>query len=123
MIAQYYENRGDAYKAGVFYAHQTLKQYAKAITLLSQSSNEIAIEKAIEVVCFLFMYLTYWKVGKAKNEEITNQVLSYLWGDTDGIPKDLNYIYRLHLNLENWEKAAKTAVLIARQEQELGICL
>jgi hypothetical protein len=38
----------------------------------------------------------------------------------DGVPKDPNYIYRLYVALEKYEDAAKTALLIARQEQDLG---
>jgi WD repeat-containing protein 19 len=41
-------------------------------------------------------------------------------GDTDGVPKDPHYIYKLHIALENYDQIAPTAVIIARQEQELG---
>merc|ERR1711988_1607974 len=39
---------------------------------------------------------------------------------TDGLPKDPNYIFRLYMALGNYPQAAKTAIIIARQEQELG---
>jgi len=41
-------------------------------------------------------------------------------GETDGVPKDPNYIFRLYMALGNYPQAAKTAIIIARQEQELG---
>ena len=41
-------------------------------------------------------------------------------GEPDGVPKDPNYIYRLYLALGNYPQAAKTAIIIARQEQDLG---
>ena len=41
-------------------------------------------------------------------------------GETDGVPKEPFHIYRLYLALGNYAQAAKTAIIIARQEQELG---
>lgn len=40
--------------------------------------------------------------------------------EKDGIPKDPNYIYRLYMALKKYEDAAKTALIIARQEQDMG---
>ena len=36
------------------------------------------------------------------------------------MPKDSNYIYRLYMALKKFEDAAKTALIIARQEQDMG---
>jgi WD repeat-containing protein 19 len=36
------------------------------------------------------------------------------------VPKDPNYIFRLYMALGNWRQAARTAVIIAKQEQEEG---
>lgn len=33
-------------------------------------------------------------VGEAKSEVLVHQLLDYLMGDSDGIPKDPNYILR-----------------------------
>lgn len=41
-------------------------------------------------------------------------------GEPDGVAKDPNHIYRLYVALGNYPQAAKTAVIIARQEQDLG---
>ena len=35
-------------------------------------------------------------------------------GETDGIQKDHNYLFRLHIALRNYEQAARTSVIIAR---------
>jgi hypothetical protein len=51
---------------------------------------------------------------------LTHQLIDFLVGDKDGVPKDPNYIYRLYLALKKYEDAAKTALVIARQEQDLG---
>eukprot|EP00026_Physarum_polycephalum_P003547 Phypoly_transcript_03560.p1 GENE.Phypoly_transcript_03560~~Phypoly_transcript_03560.p1 ORF type:complete len:493 (+),score=71.34 Phypoly_transcript_03560:931-2409(+) len=104
-IAHYYETRGDLLNAGTFYAH--CKQFQYALKLFIQA-GEPAIERAIEVV------------GEAKSETLVHQLLDYLMGDSDGIPKDPNYIFRLYMALGNFAQAAKTAVIIARSEQELG---
>ena len=40
-------------------------------------------------------------------------------GETDGVQKDHNYLFRLHMALRQYEQAAHTAVLIARQEQQV----
>merc|ERR1711972_1102430 len=44
----------------------------------------------------------------------------YLMGESDNVPKDPNYVYRLHKALGNFMQAAGTALIIAKQEQEMG---
>lgn len=51
---------------------------------------------------------------------MTHQLIDFLVGEKDGVPKDPNYIYRLYLALKKYDDAAKTALIIARQEQDLG---
>ena len=51
---------------------------------------------------------------------LTHMLIDFLMGETDGVPKDPNYIYRLYMALGNFTQASKTAVIIARQEQDLG---
>jgi WD repeat-containing protein 19 len=59
-------------------------------------------------------------VGKSQNEHLTHQLIDFLVGEADGIPKDPNYIYRLYMALKKYDDAAKTALIIARQEQDMG---
>ncbi len=59
-------------------------------------------------------------VGKARNDKLTQMLTNYLMGDTDGVPKDPNYIYKLHMALENHTEAAKAAMAIAIKQQKLG---
>lgn len=59
-------------------------------------------------------------VGKAKDDMLTHQLIDFLMGETDGLPKDPNYIFRLYMALGNFEQAVYTALIIAKQEQELG---
>mgnify|MGYP001443056421 CR=1 FL=1 len=45
---------------------------------------------------------------------------NYLMGEHDGNPKDPNWLYRMHLALGDYRQAARTQVIIAKQEQEQG---
>ena len=104
-IAKYYEEKAEWGKAGDFLAmcgkyHHALKLFLKC--------GEKEIDKAIEVV------------GKANSQMLTHTLIDYLMGEEDGVPKDPNYIFRLYMALGNFKQASKTAIIIARQEQELG---
>uniref|UniRef100_A0A0G4H4Q0 Uncharacterized protein n=1 Tax=Chromera velia CCMP2878 TaxID=1169474 RepID=A0A0G4H4Q0_9ALVE len=81
--------------------------FASALRLYLRC-GEREITKAIDVV------------GKARDDELTRHLVSFLLGETDGVPKDPQYVYRLHLGLGNFGEAASTAVVISRQEQESG---
>jgi WD repeat-containing protein 19 len=59
-------------------------------------------------------------VGRAQSDVLTNQLVDYLMGETDGVAKDHNYLFRLHMALGQYTQAASTAVAIARQEQVGG---
>jgi len=41
-------------------------------------------------------------------------------GELDGMPKDSKYLFRLYMALERYSEAAKTAIIIAQSEQEMG---
>lgn len=41
-------------------------------------------------------------------------------GGDDSTPKDAKYLFRLHLALKQHHEAARTALLIAREEQAAG---
>lgn len=104
-VAQYYEERGDPMRAGEFWF--LFKDYAKALRLFLQC-GERAVRQATEVV------------GRARSDTLTHQLIDFLMGETDGVPKDPNYIFKLYMALGNYTQAAKTAIIIARQEQEVG---
>jgi WD repeat-containing protein 19 len=105
QIASYYESKSDWSNAGNFYA--LCNNYNKALKFYLQN-GEKDISKAIELV------------GKAKSEVLTHTLVDYLTGETDGITKDPNYIFHLYMALGNFSQAARTAIIIARQEQEVG---
>ena len=74
-------------------------QYSRALKLFIQCGDK-EIDAAIEVV------------GRSQNENLTHQLIDFLVGEKDGVPKDQNYIYRLYLALKKYEDAAKTALII-----------
>ena len=104
-IARFYEAKNEQGKAGQFYAK--CGQYMKALNLYLDC-GEREMDRAIEVV------------GKARSDMLTHTLVDYLMGERDGEPKDPNYIYRLYVALGNFDRASATAVLIAKQERELG---
>eukprot|EP01038_Epipyxis_sp_PR26KG_P006561 gene6561-9018_t len=104
-VAHYFEKNQDFGRAGHFYSR--CGQYKRALELFMKCGDR-EINSAIEVV------------GKSQNESLTHQLIDFLMGEKDGVPKDSSYIYRLYLALKKYEDAAKTALIIAREEQDLG---
>ncbi|KAG5183361.1 hypothetical protein JKP88DRAFT_245240 [Tribonema minus] len=105
-VARYYETQGDLGAARRHYAacgqhHRALK----LLRLLQRSEAEAAA--AMDVV------------GRVRNDMLAHHLIDYLMGEADGVFKDPNHIYRLHLALGNYQQAAKMAIIIARQEQVL----
>jgi WD repeat-containing protein 19 len=105
QVALYHEKQQDLGKAGKFYS--LCGQYGRALKLFIQCADR-EIDAAIEVV------------GKSQNESLTHELIDFLVGEKDGVPKNPNYIYRLYMALKKFEDAAKTAIIIARQEQDMG---
>ena len=92
---------GDAFKrAG---------DYRAAVTSYLRADDGAGIESAIGVV------------GVARDDALTNTVVDFLTGaGPDGVVKDANHLFKLHIALRNYEQAARTSILIAKQEQEMG---
>eukprot|EP01029_Cantina_marsupialis_P026834 TRINITY_DN7306_c0_g1_i3.p1 TRINITY_DN7306_c0_g1~~TRINITY_DN7306_c0_g1_i3.p1 ORF type:complete len:1019 (-),score=347.17 TRINITY_DN7306_c0_g1_i3:302-3358(-) len=104
-IAKYHESKGRWSIAGDFYSK--CQQYQKALKLYLQC-GESHVSKAIDVV------------GLARSDQLTHILIDFLMGDPDGVPKDPKHIFRLYMALESYPQAAKTAIILARQEQENG---
>jgi WD repeat-containing protein 19 len=104
-IAQFFEKRNLLAEAAEHYS--ACGEYSVALRYYLKV-GESQIEKAIEVV------------GKARNDLLTNTLIDYLMGESDHVSKDPNYVYRLHKALGNYGQAAQTAVLITKQEQDMG---
>merc|ERR1719353_2665142 len=104
-IAKYYEQRNLLSKAAKHYS--LCEEYQMALKLYLKV-GEKEIDNAIDVV------------GKARNDALTHTLIDYLMGESDNVPKDPNYVYRLHKALGNYMQATQTAVLITKQEQDMG---
>ncbi|CAN2388495.1 WD repeat-containing protein [Pristimantis euphronides] len=108
-IALYFEGEKKHFQAGRFFLlcgqhARALKHFLKCST----TEENAAIEMAIETV------------GQAKDEMLTNQLIDYLMGESDGMPKDAKYLFRLYMALKQYREAARTAIIIAREEQSAG---
>ncbi|VDM33193.1 unnamed protein product [Hydatigera taeniaeformis] len=108
-IAVHFECERNSLLAGKFFLYA--KQYAKAVRHLLRvphSDTSTALDLAIEAV------------GEARDKKLTNMVITYLMGEADGITKDLRHLFRLYMALHQYHDAARTAVVVAREEQSNG---
>ncbi|XP_043918872.1 WD repeat-containing protein 19 [Protopterus annectens] len=108
-IALYFEGEKKHFLAGKFFL--LCGQHARALKHFLKCPNtedSPAIEMAIETV------------GQAKEETLTNQLIDYLMGESDGMPKDAKYLFHLYMALQQYREAARTAIIIAREEQSAG---
>ncbi|VDK22300.1 unnamed protein product [Taenia asiatica] len=108
-IAVHFECERNSLLAGKFFLYA--KQYAKAVRHLLRvphSDTSSALDLAIEAV------------GEARDKKLTNMVITYLTGEADGITKDLRHLFRLYMALHQYRDAARTAVIVAREEQSGG---
>jgi WD repeat-containing protein 19 len=111
-VAAYFENAGDPASAAALFAESG--QFARALRLylaVKGDGEPAALEAAIAVV------------ARAQSEALQQALVDHLTGEGTGAaggPKDPHYIFKLYMALGNYAQAAATALIIARQEQELG---
>ncbi|GFR90645.1 WD repeat-containing protein 19-like [Elysia marginata] len=107
-IAVYFDAENNHFLAGKFFLLGG--QYPKAMKHFLKCNPEDgqAIELAIETV------------GRANDDMLTKQLVDFLMGDVDGTPKDAKYLFRLYMALKKYGEAARTAIIIAREEQNAG---
>eukprot|EP00118_Oscarella_pearsei_P011922 m.83949 g.83949 ORF g.83949 m.83949 type:complete len:1349 (+) comp36373_c0_seq7:62-4108(+) len=108
-IGRHFEGQKQHYNAGRFYLKA--KQYAKALNhfmRVSVGEDAKGIEMAVQTA------------GAAQSEHLTHQLIDYLMGETDGIPKDAKYLFMLYMALKQFREAARTAIIIAREDQNAG---
>ena len=51
---------------------------------------------------------------------LVKKLTDYLLGESDGVPKDPNYIFRLYVEMHMYSEAAKTAMILSQEEQKRG---
>lgn len=106
-LASFFEQNGQLFLAAKYLTKAG--DYGKALRFLMQLPED---GKAIDLAVDL--------VGIAKSDQLTTQLVSYLMGERDGIPKEAKYIFRLYLSMGKFVEAGKTAVMIASDEQAEG---
>lgn len=111
-IGIYYEEERKPLQAGRFYC--LARQYKKGLRLLLQAAGESSESEAEAI------NLSIEAAAEAKDEQVTRTLLDFLVGETDGMPKEFKYLFKLYMRLGQYREAAKTAVVIAREEQNLG---
>ena len=118
-VAEYYEKSQDLGKAGKFYS--LCGKYAHAMKLFF-SCGDREINSAIEVVVKLRNEIGAVADNdrKVQYNNLVIQLIDYINGGTDGIPKDQNYLYKLYMANKEFKRAASTSLLIADQEQQFG---
>ncbi|ORY49888.1 WD repeat-containing protein 19 [Rhizoclosmatium globosum] len=107
-IATYFESRDQLLNAGIYLLKA--KNYIRALKMFIRCPvlDGKPVELAIETV------------GLAKSDGLTHELIDYLMGENDGIPKEAKYIFKLYMSLGAYRDAARTAIIIAREEQMLG---
>ncbi|KAK7874235.1 hypothetical protein R5R35_006274 [Gryllus longicercus] len=110
-LALHFETEKNNFLAGKFYMHagdytKSLKHLMKVIK--SNSEDSEAINLAIDVV------------GVANDEHLASQLIEFLLGESDGIPKDAKFLFRLYMARKQYREAAKTAIIIASEDQMNG---
>lgn len=104
-IAQYFEGRNQFGRAAKHY--EKAEQYNKALKLYI-AEGEKMIPDMIDMV------------AKVKIEALTHELVDYLLGQIDNVPKEPQWTFKLYRAIGNVKQAVKIAVNIATQEQELG---
>lgn len=105
-VADYHDAAGRVGQAAMFY--HMAGNFPLAVQRYLESGEPEDIESAIRVV------------GTSRSDSLTNKLIDYLMGEVDHEPKDPAYIFKLYMALGSFEKAAKTCVIIATKEQEMG---
>jgi len=59
-------------------------------------------------------------VAKVKMDALTHELVDYLLGETDNIPKEPQWTFKLYRAIGNVGQAVKVAVNIAQKEQDFG---
>ncbi|KAF7280794.1 hypothetical protein GWI33_005520 [Rhynchophorus ferrugineus] len=110
-VALHFEAEKDSLLAGKYWFHA--KEYHKAMKHLltaakSNSKEREAISTAIDVV------------ASASDESLVSTLIEFLLGESDGIPKEPKYLFRLYMARKQYREASKSALIIANEEQING---
>ncbi|XP_076676074.1 intraflagellar transport protein Oseg6 isoform X2 [Andrena cerasifolii] len=106
-LAMHFESQKNNLLAGKYYFHA--KEYQKALRHLLKAAQLITDEDEV-------LTLAIDTVASSKDDKLANQLIDFLLGG-DGVPKDPKYLFRLYMARKQYKDAAKTAIIIANEEQ------
>lgn len=111
VIAQYFEAEKYTLLAGKYF--MAAKEYDKAMRHLLKASvfgNEENVAISLAIDC----------VTASKSDRLSSELIEFLLGEVDGLPKDPKFLFRLYMAQKRFADAARTAVIIGNQEQLSG---
>ncbi|KAK7079281.1 WD repeat-containing protein 19 [Halocaridina rubra] len=111
-VALHFDNERNHFLAGKFY--YLSGNYPKAVKHLIRASQNSSSEDSEST------QLAIDVVAAANDDALTRQLIDFLMGEVDGIPKDAKFLFRLYMAKKQYREAAKTAIIIAREEQNAG---
>jgi len=59
-------------------------------------------------------------VAASKDQQLMYRLIDYLLGEKDGVPKNPKHLFQFYIQLKMYAEAAKTAIIIAREQQSKG---
>lgn len=59
-------------------------------------------------------------VSDSNSDSLASQLINFLLGADEGLPKDPKYLFQLYMSREMYKEAAKTALIVSGQEQKAG---
>ncbi|KRY14682.1 WD repeat-containing protein 19 [Trichinella patagoniensis] len=106
-IASYFDHQGKKLLAGKFY--MKAEKYHKAFDIfINNQCDKASIKLAVECAAL------------TRDRTIIDELLQFLTGEKDGIPKDPTYLFQLYTILERHQEAAKIAIIIVKDKQSRG---
>ncbi|XP_015117789.1 WD repeat-containing protein 19 [Diachasma alloeum] len=109
-LAIHFESQKNSLLAGKYYFYA--KEYHKALRHLLKASHLAANDDEA-------LSLAIDTVASSRDEKLSSQLIDFLLGG-DGLPKDPKYLFRLYMARKQYREAAKTAIIIANEEQISG---
>lgn len=110
-LAVHFEGERNSFLAGRYY--YLAGEHGRALRhLMRVAKNNADGKEAISLAIEL--------VSEAKDENLTKQLVSYLTGETDGVPKNPRFLFELYMARGMYRDASRTAVLVAAEEQMSG---
>ncbi|XP_011499935.1 PREDICTED: WD repeat-containing protein 19 [Ceratosolen solmsi marchali] len=109
-LAIYFESQKNYLLVGKYYFHA--EEFYKALKYLLKSAQISANDNEA-------LSIAIDTVALSKDEKLANQLIDFLLG-SDGLPKDPKYLFRLYMARKQYREAAKTAIIIANEEQING---